>query len=588
MKKKVFGLCLVCLIGAFLYFLLRPVPPGPEQDYYADFLPEDTVALIGLYDMEGLSEKFPGTPLGHFLSKPVMHEMMGEFGALEQDLEKYDALYDAVADTLTNQLFRRFFGDDAIIAFYPPDPERLQENPEQELKRALMVFGSSSSAGLISRLACLFMGKEVSSSSISGLNMVQIRLEDDEMLYGYDDQGIIMLAYDPKRIVIAVEQQKSGKVLRHSPLFSATETFWKGQEQKAGKGQMKGQVKGQMTGQVYARSYLNGLVLQELLSSFAQENVQNIMDDLAGIESVGALLVDEGGELRLRIRGERDPELVSEDDLPEENTWNNEALVSALVQEQTVLHYRTASFDKAFFRRLLFAEASDQQFAALEKTIQEEVGFSLDKFLEAVGPQAGISIHKVVNAGVFPLPQTILAFRVQNKKGAGWALRKLRDTLKKQGFANEHNEKAGGSRLYYWTVMPMEATHLAIVLTDTMLYIANGESQLRTLLEEQPDFEALTGNMVKELGETAGSCVPTANSSAFLLRPQRLAEQFAPVADWLIDITEANGSGPGKKVQKELLTLMRSFDSISACSDRAETYVNGELIFKPLPGEKRK
>ena len=36
--------------------------------------------------------------------------------------------------------------------------------------------------------------------------------------------------------------------------------------------------------------------------------------------------------------------------------------------------------------------------------------------------------------------------------------------------------------------MPVEATHLAIALTDTTLYIANGETQLRTVLEgkQQP------------------------------------------------------------------------------------------------------
>ncbi|MCI5121101.1 MAG: hypothetical protein D3908_07930, partial [Candidatus Electrothrix sp. AUS4] len=279
MKKKVFWLCLVCAVGVLLYFLLRPAPPGPEQDYYADFLPEDTVALVGLYDMEGVTEKFPGTPLGHFLSKPVMHEMMGEFGALDEDMAKYDALYDAVADTLTNQLFRYFFGDDALIAFCSPDPKRLQKNPEQELKYSLMVFGTSSSAGLISRLARFVMSKDVRRTEVAGLVLTQTRLDEDdedEILYGYDNQGIIMLAYDPKKIARAVEQQKTGKTLRHSHLFSATETFWKGQEQEAGKGQMKGQV--------YARSYLNGLMLQELFSSFKQEKVQNIMDDLAGIE----------------------------------------------------------------------------------------------------------------------------------------------------------------------------------------------------------------------------------------------------------------------------------------------------------------
>lgn len=573
MKKKVFWFCLLCTVGVLSYFLFRPAPPEPEQHYYADFLPEDTVAVIGLYDMKGISEKFPDTPLGRFLSEPIMHEMMGELGASDEEMEKYDALYDAVADTMTNRIFRLVFGDDAVIALCPPDAERLRENPVQELQHALVAFGTSSAAGPISRVARLVMGEDVSSTEIAGLDITRIRLDENEMLYGYDDRGIIILAYDPKRIVNALEQKKSKNTLRHSSLFSATAAFWKGQEQGEG--------------YVYARSYLSGLLLQELLSTSEQERVRCISEELAGIESMGALLVDDGGNLRVRIRGERDPELVSEDDLPEEDTWNNEELVSALVQKKTVLHYRTAGFDKEFFLHFLFSAESEQQYADLEKTVQEEIDFSLNKFLEAVGPQAGFSVHEVVSAGAFPLPKTILTLRVRNRKTVGLALRKLRETLKKQGFADEHHEKVQENHLYYWTIMPIEATHLAIALTDTMLYIANGESQLRMLLEEKRDFTTLRENMVEELGEAAGSCPATADSGAFLLRPQRLAEQLTPVADWLTDIVQVNGSGPAKKVQTELLTLMRSFDVISACTDRTETYVNGELFVTPLSTERK-
>ncbi|MCI5219326.1 MAG: hypothetical protein D3914_09085, partial [Candidatus Electrothrix sp. LOE2] len=79
------------------------------------------------------------------------------------------------------------------------------------------------------------------------------------------------------------------------------------------------------------------------------------------------------------------------------------------------------------------------------------------------------------------------------------------------------------------------------------------------------------------------TCVATANSSAFLLRPQRLAVQLAPVVDWLTDMMAASGAGSGKKIQEEVLTLMRSFDVLAACSDVTETQVSGELILKQLP-----
>ncbi|RWX50498.1 hypothetical protein VU00_10673, partial [Candidatus Electrothrix marina] len=100
---------------------------------------------------------------------------------------------------------------------------------------------------------------------------------------------------------------------------------------------------------------------------------------------------------------------------------------------------------------MLASAETEQQYSELEKTVQDKAGFSLDKFLEAVGPRAGISVHEIVNAGMFPLPKTVAALQVQDRKAAGRALEKLRDTLKKQGLASEHQEKVQGHTLYYWT-----------------------------------------------------------------------------------------------------------------------------------------
>ena len=153
----------------------------------------------------------------------------------DEDLEQYDAFYNAVADMMTSPVFRQVFGDDAVIALCPPDPEGLRDNPEQELKNAFLAFGTSSTAGPISRLARLVMRKDVTNAEIAGLGLTRIRLDDDEVLYGYDTQGIIVLAYDPERIVSAVEQKAAGENLRHSQSFAATETFWQeeGQEDRS-------------------------------------------------------------------------------------------------------------------------------------------------------------------------------------------------------------------------------------------------------------------------------------------------------------------------------------------------------------------
>ncbi len=571
MKKILFWFCFLSLMGVVLYFFLRPLPPDSQQSYYADFLPDETVALLAFYDMEGLSERFPHTPLGHFLSPPNMHEMMRELGAVDEELYKYDDFYQSIAGMMTSPLLAQIFGDDAVIALCPPDLELVKENPEQEVKTNLLAFATSSTAGPISKLARLVMWQDVTNTAVGGLDMTRIVLDEEEVLYGYDDQGIILLAYDPEQIVEAVQRKKSRQNLKYSEDFLATEAFW--QEEAQAK--------------VYARSYVNPTLLQEFFAAFAQEGKKDIsqksLERLAGMEGMGGMLVEKQGEFRVRVKGKARPH----EKQTGKGASTQTALTSSLLQKDTLLHYRMTDFDKTFFRAFFSPAKGGHQYQELEKSVQKSMGFSLDKLLEALGPRAGVSVHKLVNAGLFPLPKTVFAFQVQNKKSAGWALRRLRDSLKRQGF-QERYEKVQGHRLYYWSMMPMEATHLAILLTDSMLYIANGESQLRALLAEQQSPEVLTENMVKELGKTAGTCVANANISAFLFRPKRLADQLAPVADWLTDMMLASGTSSGKKTQEQVFALMRSVDVIAACSERTETEARGELIIQAWPAAQKK
>ena len=517
------------------------------------------MALVSLHDMEGLSEVFPATPLGRFLAKPVMQGMMQELGATDEDLDAYAAFYDSIAGVMASPWFRQFFGDDAALALWQPDPERLQENPEQEVKNSLLAFGTSTVAGPFAELARIVLWNNVSITEIAGLKMTRIQLDDEEVLYGYDDQGIILLAYDPQRIVAALQQKMIEKKLKHLKAFRTVEKFWEKEQEE----------------HIYVHSYLHLPLLHAVLKkNFPQKNWEKAKD-LAGVTSIGGVVINTQEGLRGRFQGDADPEkLLQTDQDGDEGT--HEKIISSLVQEKTLIHYRLSDFDKTFFRGFF---PSRKEYGKLQKTVQEELGFSLNKLLEALGPHAGVSMHELVNAGMFPLPKNVFAFQVQNKKAAGWALRKVRDALKRQGMT-EHYETVQGHRLYYWSMMPIEATHLAIALTDTMLYIANGESQLRTLLGEKQVPELLAENIAKELGKAAETCVATANRSAFLFRPKRLADQIQPAIDWLTDMTLASTTSSGKITQEELLALMRSVDFIAACSNRTEKGISGDIIIQ--------
>ncbi|MCI5225181.1 MAG: DUF3352 domain-containing protein [Candidatus Electrothrix sp. AX2] len=581
MKKILFWLCCLCclcLVGSLAYLILRPVPPAPQQGYYADFLPDDTIATISLYDMKGVSETFPQTSFGHFLSKPIVHEMMGEFEATYEDINGYNFFYDSVVQVMTNPIVQQVFGDDVVIALCPPDLKRLEKNTEQELKNSLLAFGTSSSAGWISKVARIVLWNNVTNTKISGLDMTRLMLDEQEVLYGYNDQGVVLLAYNPQRIVAALERKTTKQNLQQTTSFLAAQAFWEKDWQEENQGT------------VYARSYCNMPLLHNLVTFFAQKKAQGVAQDIprrktgdevsSTISTISTALVGKQGELRVRIKENFDPK-VKVLPLPHDQLQDIKDMSSALLRKNTLLHYRIADFDRMFFRRFLSPDGAERQYQELERTMQKNTGISLNNILKAVGPRAGVSVHGLVNVGMFPLPKTVFAFQVQDKKAANWVVRKLGNALQKQGM-EEQQQEVQGHHFSYWSMMPLEATHLAIALTDSMLYIANDESQLKTVLTEKQATDSLRENMVQELGKTVGSCVTDASVSAFFIRPKRLAEQVAPVAGWLTDMLLASTTSSGKKTQEEIFALMRSVDSIAACRHQTKTGVSGEIIIKIL------
>ena len=507
---------------------------------------------------------------------------MGEFEATYEDINGYTSFYDSVVHVMTNPIVEQVFGDDAVIALCPPDLKRLEKNTEQELKNSLLAFGTSSSAGWISKVACIILWNNVTNTKIYGLDMTRIMLDEQELLYGYNDQGIVLLAYNPQRIVAALERKTTKQNLQQTESFLAAQAFW--QEDWKEEGQ----------GTVYARSYCNIPLLHNLFTFFAQKKAQGVAQDIPRRETgdevsstISTVLVGKQGELRVRIKEKFDPKVLS---LPYDQLKDIKDMSSALLRKNTLFHYRIADFDRMFFRRFLSPDGAERQYQNLERTVQKNTGVSLHNILKAVGPRAGVSVHELVNVGMFPLPKTVFAFQVRDKKAANWAVRKLGNALTKQGM-KEHQEEVQGHSLSYWSMMPLEATHLAIALTDSMLYIANGESQLRAVLTERTEKQApasLRESMVQELGKTVGTCVADANVSAFFIRPKKLAEQVAPVAGWLTDMMLASTTSSGKKTQKELLALMRSVDCIAACRYQTKTDVSGEIIINTLKHQAKK
>ncbi|MCI5222732.1 MAG: DUF3352 domain-containing protein [Candidatus Electrothrix sp. AR4] len=566
--KKIIIFVFICvgIAGAALYLTHRPATPEIESDYYADYLPEDTLLTLNLLDLSGVSETFPQSALGDFLVKPTMHEIMRELNATNMDIKIYDDLYDGLADVMTNPAFQQVFGDDAVIALRTPNPDRLRQNPEQEIQDSMLAFGTSATVGPIERIARIIMSKNFTNEHVSGLDMTRIRLNENEILYGYSENGILILAYNPDSIVTAVKQKKTGNTLRNSTRFTATEKFW-------GKN---------ADGHVYAQSYLNIVQLRTLLATSKQEKIKNAAAYLNGVTNTGGLIVAHQGELHITTQTAYDPSSFHEAVKKQYQSLPDENFSLSMLTEKTLLHYWFSNLNNDCIKTLLSIVNSEQGYTTADETIQQELGFSLEQVMTAAGPQAGIAIQAIINAGMFPLPKTVLFLQIQDRKTAQQILDKLRKKITEQGFAEEHHEEIHGHTIYYWTVMPIEATHLATVLTDNMLYIANGESSLKKLLADQQEPTELPQAMSDALGDSLAQRVTGTNYSTFFMRPAQIAAQSGEAADWLSEMLLASKNVSAKKLLKELLKLMGSIDIITISGNIEKKHATSTVIFKKM------
>ncbi len=563
MKKILIPILLLTLVAGATFYFTRSSTTPDNSEYYADYLPPDTLVTISLIDLKGLSHSFPTSSLGKFLSKATMREIMTELAASPEDINKYDAMYNGLADVMTNPAFRQIFGDDTVAALLPPDLSRLQTEREQEMQRSLLVFGTSSVTGPLETLARLLISKNVSKETVNGLDLTRIQLDEDETIYGYAEDSVIVLSYNPATIVMAIKQNQIKNSLQDTDSFKAIKQFWA--ETPAGR--------------KYSQTYINMASISALFATAENKEARNIAQFLHGFTSAGSIVIDRQGELQITNRVNYDYESLNEVVKQQFHSLSEDNLSLNLLTPNTLAYYWTSTLDKNAVHKTMLASGMEQYNQA-DVRIQKELGLPLESLLDAFGPQTGLVVNDIVKGMLFPLPKIIIFLQIQNHETAQQVLSAVRQKIADRGFAAEQQEEVNGHTIYYWPVLPGEATQPAIVLTNDMLYIANGKSSLKSLLSGKQTKTNLPVATTETLGKELVTDINTSNHSTFVMRPARLSSESKNAAGWLTTMLTASNNWSAEKLKDELLTLMLSIDAIVATVHLEKDYAGASVVFK--------
>ncbi|RUM40465.1 MAG: hypothetical protein DSY80_10195 [Desulfocapsa sp.] len=559
MKKiLVFVLLFAGIAGAALY--VNHSLRLSNTTYYADYLPAETLATISLIDLNGLTDNFPSSPVGQLLEKKTMHSFLNQLGADPGQINSYDEVYDNVAGVMTNPAFRQVFGDDAVVALLAPDLFQLRDDPEAEILRSLLIFGTSAISGPVDSFSRLVGSKEISTVTVDGLDISRIQLDDEEM-YGYAENGTLVLAWSTANIVTAVAQKKAGRSLRESASFVTAERFWSGFS----------------SSRQYVQSYVNIARLQRLLAASKEHNAGETADFLQGFKGMESVLMQQGNELRMHSRVEYDFASLNEIFKRQYQSLAEKNLALSLLTRQALAYYWSCTLDREFIRESLSLK-NEGQYRQLDAAVLKELGISLDKIIAAVGPQYGLVMNDIVNAGMFPLPKVIFFLQIRDHKIAQQLMDRVRKKIAERGFAAEQSLQVGKNVIYYWSILPNEATQPALVLTDNMLYIANGKSSLESLAAGNVSQDKLPADMADTLGPALVKNVEDGNYSTFIMRPARLADEGGDAVHWLIGMLAAEKGMSVGSLEAELLKAIRSIDVIAATSNFQKEHADSVLV----------
>lgn len=561
--KKVLGilLCLVVVGGGVFYYL--NTTPTADQQHYAGYLPQNTVATVSLTNLNHLADTFPNTALGHFLSKETMAQLMAEFGAEPRQVQEYEEFYDRVAAVMTNPAFRTVFGDDAIVALLPPDPDRLRENPAEELKRSLMIFATTGVSGALETFAKLVMSEEVSSETVGELELTRVNLEEDEVVYGYAEHGTVLLAYAPESIATCVAVSRSGGTLLDQKFFAEAKAFWQPVPVET----------------TFSRMFVNVPILKSLLEKSGEQEVELVSRYLQGIAYGASVLYAQEDVLEVRSRAGYSLDQLNKvtkslfTSLAEENTALN------LLGANTLVYQWASSLNAEMIRETL--EVADAEgYRQTQARVKKELGVSIEELLQAIGPQYGGVVNEIVNAGFFPVPKMVLFLEIRDQQLAEQILATLRRKVAQSGIAEEQHLEVGEATVYYWPVLPGEATQPAVVLTDGMLYFANGKASLVNLLEDSQERAKLSEAVASELGEELSSRLMASNYESFVMYPAQLAEEVGGMLDWLTGLLAASRGTSLQAFSEEILALMRSTEVVVVTSEITGEYADSTITLK--------
>jgi hypothetical protein len=172
---------------------------------------------------------------------------------------------------------------------------------------------------------------------------------------------------------------------------------------------------------------------------------------------------------------------------------------------------------------------------------------------------------------------------IRDRKIAETALNGLRRKITGYGLASEEQEVVAGSTIYSWPVLPGDAAQPAMVLTDSMLYLASSKQPLKDILTGKAATTSLAATVAEKLGPELSARISRANFGSVVLYPERMARQSGDMIDWMAGILATTKNISISRLSREWRQLMQSTELIAITTDLTKEQADWIMTLKTVP-----
>ncbi len=565
MKKLIHSLLGMLVVLSVGYYFYRTAGGQAPATYYADYLPRQTTATLRLDSINEIADAFAASPLGHLFSRQTMHRILDDLQAGPEAVQKYDRFHDGVVSLFTDPSFRTFLGDDMVLALLPLDREKIAREPVDELRRSLVLMATSAASGSLDTFARLVMSRSLSTEQVAGRELTRVELDTGEVVYGYVDGKVVLLALDPRPLLTCLEVREATSQevsLQASPLFGNSRRFWAESASR----------------KPYLRFHVNVDTIHRYLAGQEDERFQEAARYLQGLTSGSYIVFAGKGRLLLASRLHWNLDELDESARRLYNPEGQDSISLHLFGPRSLFYFWAPSLGLAQLSGDPLV-TGQEEYQKMDQVLQQELGASIAELATVFGPQYGLVLEDIVNAGFFPLPRMAVFWQVRDRERAAAIVDRLRGLIGRRAAVQEKQAQVDGKTIYFWPFLPGEATQLALLLDEDMVLLANSSKDLRNMVgQDRSGAAPLSFAMDREVREE----LLRAEHGAAVLRPARLAARLREPLDWVAGVVEASRNISLQGLNQEILALLGGLEIVSATTDITPVHLDSRITVVPV------